>query len=81
MHRPAHCLTTAMDLKDAAAFLATHHNICGAPVVDNDGRVVEVVSKKDFLRRMGLGNPLAMPAVALLINNLAPARRYPEFWW
>lgn len=54
-----HCLTTAMDLKDAAAFLATHY-ICGAPVVDNDGRVV---------------------AVALLVNNLAPARRYPEFWW
>lgn len=24
---------------------------------------------------------LAMLAVALLINNLAPARRYPEFWW
>lgn len=24
---------------------------------------------------------LAMLAVALVINNLAPARRYPEFWW
>jgi CBS-domain-containing membrane protein len=24
---------------------------------------------------------LVMLAVALLINNLAPQRRYPEFWW
>lgn len=24
---------------------------------------------------------LIMLAVALLVNNLAPARRYPEFWW
>ena len=24
---------------------------------------------------------LIMLAVALLINNLAPRRRYPEFWW
>jgi CBS-domain-containing membrane protein len=24
---------------------------------------------------------LVMLAVALLVNNLAPQRRYPEFWW
>ena len=24
---------------------------------------------------------LIMLAVALLVNNLAPRRRYPEFWW
>lgn len=24
---------------------------------------------------------LIMLAVALLINNLAPTRRYPEVWW
>ena len=24
---------------------------------------------------------LIMLAVALLVNNLAPQRRYPEFWW
>jgi CBS-domain-containing membrane protein len=24
---------------------------------------------------------LVMLAVALLVNNLAPRRRYPEFWW
>ena len=24
---------------------------------------------------------LVMMAVALLVNNLAPRRRYPEFWW
>ena len=27
------------------------------------------------------GGALIMLAVALLINNLAPRRRYPEFWW
>jgi CBS-domain-containing membrane protein len=24
---------------------------------------------------------LIILAVALLVNNLAPQRRYPEFWW
>ncbi len=24
---------------------------------------------------------LIMLVVALLVNNLAPSRRYPEFWW
>ena len=27
------------------------------------------------------GGALIMLAVALLINNVAPRRRYPEFWW
>ena len=27
------------------------------------------------------GTDLVMLAVALLVNNLAPRRRYPEFWW
>ncbi len=27
------------------------------------------------------GGAIIMLAVALLINNLAPRRRYPEFWW
>jgi CBS domain-containing protein len=69
MHRPAHCLTTAMDLKDAAAFLATR-NISGAPVVDSDGRVVGVVSEKDFLRRMGLAAPASfMEIIARCLNH------------
>lgn len=69
MHRPVYCLTTAMDLKDAAAFLATH-NISGAPVVDSDGRVVGVVSEKDFLRRMGLAAPASfMEIIARCLNQ------------
>ncbi|MBF0125027.1 MAG: HPP family protein [Magnetococcales bacterium] len=28
----------------------------------------------------GLG-PLLMLLVALIVNNLAPSRRYPEYWW
>ena len=69
MRRPAHCLTTAMDLKDAATFLAAH-NISGAPVVDDDGKVVGVVSEKDFLRRMGLSAPASfMEIIARCLNH------------
>ena len=25
--------------------------------------------------------PLILVAVGLLVNNIAPSRRYPEFWW
>lgn len=69
MHRPVHCLTAAMDLKEAAAFLSSH-KISGAPVVDSDGRVMGVVSEKDFLRRMGLAAPASfMEIIARCLNR------------
>lgn len=50
-----HCVDVTMDLRQVAAFLA-EKKISGAPVVDGgDGKVVGVVSEKDFLQRMGFG--------------------------
>ena len=69
MHSPVHCLQATMDLKDAATFLATHR-ISGAPVVDEDNRVVGVVSEKDFLRRMGLEAPASfMEIISRCLNH------------
>lgn len=50
-------LTVAIDtsLKDIADLMA-REGISGVPVVDNDGKVVGVVSEKDFISRMGGGD-------------------------
>lgn len=50
MSKPVHSVDLAMDLRQAAAFLA-EKQISGAPVVDGQGKVVGVVSEKDFLAR------------------------------
>ena len=54
MSAPVHSLHHEDELVDAAAILA-QKNISGAPVVDDDGKVVGIVSEKDFLKEMGLG--------------------------
>ncbi len=56
MTRPVHCIGLEMDLQQTAAFLADK-GITGAPVVDKDGRIVGIVSEKDFLAMMGLSAP------------------------
>ncbi len=47
--------------------------VIGGPKVANLGYLYAVIPA-------GAG-ALIMLAVALLVNNLAPQRRYPEFWW
>jgi CBS domain-containing membrane protein len=55
MTRQVHCVDVTMDLRQVAVFLA-EKKISGAPVVGGgDGKIVGVVSEKDFLQRMGLG--------------------------
>jgi len=49
-----HVLDADADLIAAATLLADK-GISGAPVTDSDGRIVGVISEKDFLRRMGAG--------------------------
>lgn len=69
MTRPAHCVSLDMDLMQAATFLADKR-FSGAPVIDSAGRIVGVLSEKDFLARMGLGKPTSfMEIVALCLNN------------
>ncbi len=64
-----HCVELAMDLRQAATFLADK-KISGAPVVDGEGKVVGVVSEKDFLARMGVGKAASfMQIIAHCLNN------------
>lgn len=69
MTTPVHCLELEMDLVATATFLA-EKRISGAPVVDGEGRIVGVVSEKDFLARMGLGKSVTfMQIIAHCLNN------------
>lgn len=69
MTKEVHCVEMGMDLRQAAMFLADK-NISGAPVVDVAGKVVGVVSEKDFLAKMGVGNAASfMQIVAHCLSN------------
>lgn len=69
MSRPVTCIGLAMDLVAAAALLA-EKGISGAPVVDQGGKVVGVVSEKDFLRKMGAGRTMSfMQVIAHCLKN------------
>jgi CBS domain-containing membrane protein len=69
MTRDVHCLHMTMDLRQAATFLADHR-VSGAPVVDGRGLIVGVVSEKDFLARMGVGQAASfMEIIAHCLNN------------
>lgn len=52
MTSPVHTIEAGMDLIETATLLA-EKGISGAPVVDHDGKIVGVVSEKDFLTKMG----------------------------
>ena len=69
MTKPAHCVGLDMDLIQAATFLADKR-FSGAPVIDSGGKIVGVLSEKDFLAKMGLGQPTSfMQIVAHCLNN------------
>lgn len=69
MTAPVELVDQEMDLIKAAALLAEKH-ISGAPVVDHDGKIVGVVSEKDFLREMGVGTtPSFMQIVTHCLND------------
>jgi len=58
-----------MDLVKAAALLA-EKKISGAPVVDTAGKIVGVVSEKDFLQEMGFGATASFMQIAThCLNN------------
>lgn len=52
MTTPVYAINADTDLTAAAELLA-EHGISGAPVTDGGGRIIGVVSEKDFLRGMG----------------------------
>jgi CBS-domain-containing membrane protein len=53
-----------------AATLLAEKKISGAPVVNSDGKLVGVVSEKDFLREMGFGaTPSFMQIATHCLNN------------
>lgn len=69
MSSPVHVIDAGADLIATAALLA-EKGISGAPVTDQDGRIVGVVSEKDFLRKMGAGQSGSfMQVIALCLKN------------
>ena len=69
MTKAVQLVSQEMDLVKAAALLA-EKQISGAPVVDNEGKIVGVVSEKDFLQEMGFGaTPSFMQIATHCLNN------------
>lgn len=69
MTSPVYAVGAGTDLIATASLLA-EKGISGAPVVDGDGKVVGVISEKDFLRRMGAaGTGSFMQVVAHCLRN------------
>jgi CBS-domain-containing membrane protein len=69
MTKPVQLVGQEMDLVKAAALLA-EKQISGAPVVDQEGKIVGVVSEKDFLQEMGFGaTPSFMQIATHCLNN------------
>lgn len=69
MTAPVHVIGADSDLIATASLLA-EKGISGAPVTDRSGKVVGVISEKDFLRRMGAGkNGSFMQVIAHCLKN------------
>ncbi len=69
MAAPVHVIGADQDLIATATLLA-EKGVSGAPVVDRDGKVIGVISEKDFLRKMGAGQSGSfMQVVAHCLKN------------
>lgn len=69
MTRPVQLVNQDMALVKAAALLA-EKRISGAPVVDQDGKIVGIVSEKDFLKEMGFSaTPSFMQIATHCLND------------
>ncbi len=69
MNAPVHVIEEDTDLAAAATLLA-ENSISGAPVVGSHGRVVGVISERDFLGRMGAGHDGSfMAVIAYCLKN------------
>jgi CBS domain-containing protein len=62
MTRPVWVVEAETDLAGTASLLAGK-GISGAPVTDSTGRVIGVISEKDFLRHMGAGDTVSFMKV------------------
>ena len=69
MTKPVQLVNQEMPLVQAAALLA-EKRISGAPVVDQNGKIVGVVSEKDFLKEMGFSaTPSFMQIATHCLND------------
>ena len=69
MTSPVHVIPADTDLAATATMLA-EKGISGAPVTDRDGRIIGVISEKDFLRQMGAGRSGSfMKVIAHCLKN------------
>ncbi len=60
MDTVVHTLSPDDDIHEAVCFLLDKH-VTGAPVVDADGRVVGIITEKDCLRLLALGDGEGLP--------------------
>ncbi len=60
MDTVVHTLSPGDDIHEAVCFLLDNH-VTGAPVVDDDGRVVGIITEKDCLRLLALGDGEGLP--------------------
>jgi len=69
MSKPVFCVNFDLTIFETAEFLAVR-NISGAPVIDKVGKVIGVISEKDFLRKMGFDNePSFMGVISRCLNT------------
>ncbi|MDY0132591.1 MAG: CBS domain-containing protein [Desulforegulaceae bacterium] len=69
MSKPVFCVNHDLSAAETAKYLADH-KISGAPVIDKEGKVVGVVSEKDFLKKMGLEtDPSFMSVISRCLNS------------
>ncbi len=77
MNRQVVSVHSHQTMSEAAAVFA-QHRISGAPVVDERGHCVGVLSAADFVRREGAPDP---GAVSIAAGNTAVARSSPAGSW
>jgi CBS domain-containing protein len=69
MTKPVQLVNQEMPLVQAAALLA-EKRISGAPVIDQEGKIVGIVSEKDFLKEMGFSaTPSFMQIATHCLND------------
>lgn len=62
-------LTADVDIHDAVAFLLDSR-VTGAPVLDDGGRVVGIITEKDMLRLLTVGGPDGNPVAGTVADYM-----------
>lgn len=84
------CFWTNSLENSSLSFHCVHHlTICCLFIAQTGGATALIIASMDEIPRWAgfsyvagvAGGCAVMLAVALIVNNLSPHRRYPTFWW